>query len=141
MPISSNTMITHMAFKILFTQLLGEFTSEIDFNPIEELMHKKAEVLPVNYFEFYNSVAAVYSSKIEGEDIDYDSYFKYKFLNVKYQPDYTKRADDLLKAYEFIYDNKLNVQNVKKALELLSNNLLPKSQRGRIRNNPMFVYY
>ena len=39
--------------------------------------------LPVDYFQFYNSISSVYSSKIEGENIDYDSYFKYKFLIVK----------------------------------------------------------
>ena len=44
---------------------------------------KKAEI-PVDHFQFYKSVSSVYSSKIEGEDIDFDSYFKHKFLKVKF---------------------------------------------------------
>ena len=93
----------------------------------------------VDYFKFYNSVSSVYSSKIEGEEIDFDSFYKHKFLNVKYQADYTKRADDLFAAYEFIYQNRLTFDNLKQVHRILSSNLLPKSQQGFVRNNPMFV--
>ena len=95
--------------------------------------------ISVDYFQFYKSVSSVYSSKIEGEDVDFDSYFKHKFLNVKFDPDYTKRADDLYQAYEFIENNKLNYKNVKGVHAIITSNLLPESQRGKIRNNPMFV--
>jgi Fic family protein len=81
----------------------------------------------------------VYSSKIEGENIDFDSFYKHKFLKVKYKPDYTKKADDLFSAYEFIYKNKLSLKNVLKTHSIISSNLLPKSQQGFIRTNPMFV--
>jgi Fic family protein len=43
-------------------------------------------------------------------------------------------------AYEFASKNKLTFKNVKKAHSLLSRHLLPKSQQGVIRNNPMFVF-
>ncbi len=95
--------------------------------------------IQVDYFQFYNSVSSVYSSKIEGEDIDFDSFFKHKFMNVRFKPDYTKKADDLYSAYEFILNNKLSGQNIINAHKILSNSLLPKDQQGFIRNNPMFV--
>ena len=95
--------------------------------------------MPVDYFQFYKSVSSVYSSKIEGEDIDFDSYFKHKFLNVKFKPDYTRKADDLYAAYDFIDNQKLDLKNVQKAHAILSSKLLPKSQQGLIRTNPMFV--
>ena len=94
---------------------------------------------PVDYFRFYNSISTVYSSKIEGEEIDFDSYFKHKFLNVNYQPDYTKRSDDLFKAYEYIFENKLTFENLRVAHSILSANLLPPAQQGAVRTNPMFV--
>ncbi|WP_346854960.1 Fic family protein [uncultured Draconibacterium sp.] len=99
---------------------------------------KKVE-MQVDYFQFYKSVSSVYSSKIEGEDIDFDSFFKHKFLNVKFKPDYTRKADDLYAAYDFIDNHKLNLKNVQKAHSILSSKLLPKSQQGFIRTNPMFV--
>lgn len=125
--------------EIIYEGLLDRFKSAVDFDPLEQLNQKSQERLPVDYFQFYNSLSSVYSSKIEGEEIDFDSFFKHKFMNVQYQPDYTKKADDLFNAYEFIYENELNEKNILKAHAILSKNLLPKSQRGLIRNNPMFV--
>ncbi len=125
--------------QILNSEYLDDYKKNLKVSPYTLLQRLKSENLPVDYFNFYNSVSTVYSSKIEGENIDYDSYFKYKFLNIKYKPDYTKKADDLYAAYEFLGKSKLNVDNLLKVHSILSNNLLPKSQRGFIRNNPMFV--
>jgi Fic family protein len=119
--------------------LLEAYRAEISFDPQESLREKSKKSIPFDYFQFYTSVSSVYSSKIEGEDVDVDSYFKHKFLNVKYEPDYTKRADDLFAAYAFMETNSLSKENLLKAHEILSQNLLMQSQRGKIRNNPMFV--
>ncbi|MFC0878896.1 Fic family protein [Saccharicrinis sp. FJH2] len=129
----------NMSFEILTSELLVEFTMKVNESPLNKLNRIPQLELPVDYFQFYKSVSSVYSSKIEGEDIDFDSYFKHKFMNVKFKADYTKKADDLYSAYEFIDTNSLNLKNVKKAHSILSSNLLPKSQQGQIRNNPMFV--
>jgi Fic family protein len=128
-----------MTFKILNEQLIQEFKESCIISPLEKLNQLKKEELTVDYFQFYNSVSSVYSSKIEGEEIDFDSYFKHRFLHVKFKPDYTQKADDLYSAYEFIESNELNLSNIKKVHTILSKNLLPKSQQGFIRTNPMFV--
>lgn len=125
--------------KIIDNSLLEEFKSSIEFDIVRLIEEKNDEVIPVDYFEFYNSISSVYSSKIEGENIDYDSFFKHKFLNVKYQPDYTKKADDLFLAYEYIMSNEISEENIVRAHEIISNNLLPELERGKVRNNPMFV--
>jgi Fic family protein len=128
-----------MSFAILSSHLLNEFIDSTPQEVVLLLNQIEAEKTPVDYFAFYNSISSVYSSKIEGENIDYDSYFKHRFLKVEYQPDYTKKADDLFLAYEFIFQNELNNENLQLAHALLSSNLLPKSQQGTIRNNPMYV--
>jgi len=114
--------------KIVSNNLLADYESEITFNPLDTLTPKSKEELPFNYYQFYTSISSVYSSKIEGEEIEMDSFFKHKFLKVQYQPDYTKRSDDLFSAYEFVEENELTAENV-----------LASSQRGQIRTNPMFV--
>lgn len=124
---------------IVSPSLLEAFEQRINFNPIEQLQVKSQESIPFDYFKFYNSISSVYSSKIEGEEIDVDSYIKHKFLNVQYEPDYTKKADDLYEAYAYMESHPLNEANVLTAHAYLSQNLLAKSQRGRIRTNPMFV--
>lgn len=128
-----------MTFEILSPLLLVEYKKIVNQSPIDILINLEKIDTPVDYFQFYNSVSSVYSSKIEGENIDFDSFYKHKFLNIQYQPDYTKKADDLYLAYEFIFKNKLNLENLQKAHSILSSNLLPKNQQGFIRNNPMFV--
>ena len=128
-----------MDFKILTDKLLDDYTKAIKESPLDKIDRIKKLDMPVDYFQFYKSVSSVYSSKIEGEDIDFDSYFKHKFLKVKFKPDYTRKADDLYTAYDFIDNNTLTLENVQKTHSILSNNLLPKSQQGFIRKNPMFV--
>jgi Fic family protein len=128
-----------MDFKILTDKLLNDYTKAIGESPLDKIVKIKKIEMPVDYFQFYKSVSSVYSSKIEGEDIDFDSYFKHKFLKVKFKPDYTRKADDLYSAYDFIDSNRLTLENVQKTHSILSKNLLPKGQQGLIRNNPMFV--
>ena len=128
-----------MDFKILTDRLLADYMIRAKESPLDKIDKIKKVEMPFDYFQFYKSVSSVYSSKIEGEDIDFDSYFKYKFLKVKFKTDYTRKADDLLSAYDFIDNNLLNLENLRKAHSILSRNLLPKSQQGLIRSNPMFV--
>ncbi len=128
-----------MNLKILTDKLLADFTKAVNESPLVKMDRIKKLEMPVDYFQFYKSVSSVYSSKIEGEDIDFDSYFKHKFLKVKFKVDYTRKADDLFAAYDFAENNRLSLENVKNAHRILSQNLLPKSQQGLIRSNPMFV--
>ena len=125
--------------EILNLNLIAEFKEAIKFDIIEFLDKAQEFDMSVDYFKFYKSLSSVYSSKIEGENIDFDSFFKYKFLNVEYKLEYTQKADDLFEAYEFIESNKISLQVLKQAHSLITRNLLPKSQRGLIRTNPMFV--
>lgn len=128
-----------MDYKILSSQLLKAYTDAVKESPLEKLDKAEKIEMQVDYFQFYKSVSSVYSSKIEGEEIDFDSFFKHKFLNVKFKPDYTSKADDLFAAYDFIDKHKINLKNVRKAHSILSESLLPKNQQGFIRTNPMFV--
>ncbi len=127
-----------MQFTLLSDALLP-YRQALTEAPDAALQRLGSQDTPVDYFQFYNSVASVYSSKIEGEDIDFDSFFKHKFMGIEYLPDYTKKANDLFRAYEFILSNKLTFDNLLKVHAIISTNLLPQSHRGRVRGNPMFV--
>jgi Fic family protein len=128
-----------MNLKILTLTLFDDFKNAVKESPLVVLERMKRTDISVDYFDFYKSVSSVYSSKIEGVDIDFDSFYKHKFLNVKFKPDYTRKADDLFSAYDFIEKNPLNLETLKHAHRILSANLLPKTQQGKIRTNPMFV--
>lgn len=97
--------------------------------------------MPVDYFKFYKSLSSVYSSKIEGEEIEFDSFFKHKFLNVDYKLGYTQKANDLYEAYEFIDEHLITLENVQEAHTIITRDLLPEQLQGQIRTNPMFDIY
>lgn len=140
-PPASRSICLHLCMRlnIIPTDLLPAFCANSITNPVDLLNDLEKPPLAVDYFAFYKSVSSVYSSKIEGEDIDFDSYYKHKFLQVAFLPDYTRKPDDLYAAYDFIEQNELTLENVHHAHRILAANLLPVEQLGSYRTNPMFV--
>jgi Fic family protein len=90
-------------------------------------------------FSFYTSVSAVYSSRIEGEDIALDSYVKHKKYGIAFQPDYTRKIDDLYDAYAYAAVNSITPEMLAEAHRILSRHLLAAPQQGRLRRQPMVV--
>ncbi|MRG45350.1 hypothetical protein GFS24_09495 [Chitinophaga sp. SYP-B3965] len=99
---------------------------------------KDAEISSDN-FNFYNSLASVYSSKIEGETIELDSYIKYKRFGVEFQPNYTCKIDDLYQAYQFAMETELERDSLTKAHVLLTQHLLPVTDQGKFRSTSMYI--
>lgn len=129
----------NLQLEIIPTLLLEEFAS--DFPP--QLQVKFNELhdaeLSTSSFSFYTSVASVYSSKIEGENIELDSYVKHKKFRVEFQPDYTRKIDDLYDAYSFAKNNSLTEANVSGAHKFICRHLLAENQQGKYRNQNMYV--
>ncbi|MBY0478035.1 MAG: Fic family protein [Chitinophagaceae bacterium] len=125
--------------QILPISLLPQYI--IEFDPLLQQRFEALQdsELSIENFSFYTSVSAVFSSKIEGEEIDLDSFIKHKRLGVHYQPDYTKKIDDLYDAYLFAQQNKLNAQTLLQAHGLLTKNILQPLQQGAFRKGKMFV--
>lgn len=90
-------------------------------------------------FSFYVSVSSVYSSKIEGEKIELDSYVKHKRFGIEFLPDYTKKIDDLYNAYTFAQSNELNKINISEVHKLLSKHIVAKKWQGTLRNQNMYI--
>ena len=87
--------------------------------------------------DYYNQASAVYSSKIEGNSLDLNS-----FLNPNSSSKIKEWAEieDLLTAYRFAQKLEFNQINFLKAHEILSKNLLIKEKRGVYRNEPVGVF-
>jgi hypothetical protein len=123
---------------LIKTDLLPSYLEQVkildeDFEKLQE-----SEISTEN-FSFYTSVSSVFSSKIEGEEIDLDSFIKHKNFGVEFQPDYTKKIDDLYYAYRFAQNSDLNKENILEAHKILINNILQENQQGVFRKNKMYV--
>ncbi|REG81259.1 Fic family protein [Algoriphagus antarcticus] len=128
-----------MQLQILSSSLLDQYLLEVPKGLKEAFDSLKDAQLSTPNFSFYTSVATVFSSKIEGEEIDLDSYIKHKRDGISFQPDYTKKIDDLYSAYSFAQTTRLHEESVKESHKLLSKHILSKTWQGKYRTQNMYV--
>lgn len=92
-------------------------------------------------FAFYFTSSAVYSSQIEGNPIDLDSYYKYKDFKINLQSKSFQEIQDLISAYGFAQTHELNLRNALYAHQRMSKHLLEdKAHKGKIRTGDVGVY-
>jgi len=99
-------------------------------------------------FGYTTLVSAVYSSNIEGNSIDLNSFMNYKLSKEKfrqppvgYKP--TKEIEEienLIAAYEFAQNNILNETDLLECHKIFSKTLLIKSKRGKYRMEKVGVF-
>jgi Fic family protein len=127
------------ALKIVPTGLLAQYSLGFALSAQQAFGRLADSTLSTGTFSFYTSVSAVFSSKIEGEDVALDAFIKHKKLGVAYQPDYTRKIDDLYNAYIFAQQNKLSPANLAAAHAELTKHILQPAQQGVFRSTNMFV--
>lgn len=124
--------------QLIKTDLLPLYLEQVQ-GVAEKLNALKDAEISTDSFSFYTSVASVFSSKIEGEDIELDSYIKHKAMGMEFKPDYTKITDDLYNAYQFAQSHPMNAETISKAHTLLSKNIVEIHKQGQLRTNIMYV--
>lgn len=85
--------------------------------------------------------SAVFSSMIEGNGIDLESYLKFKEMKIGEKDDKMKEIDDLIDAYKFAMKHKLNLHNVLESHKISAQTILLKEPDyiGNIRNKSVNV--
>lgn len=129
----------NMDLQLIPTTLLPQYLTQINPDLQERFDQLEDAEISTDTFSFYTSVASVYSSKIEGEDIELDSYVKHKRFGVAFLPDYTRKIDDLYNAYTFAKTHELSRENIAEVHKLLSKHILSKHQHGKLRTQNMYV--
>lgn len=125
--------------EIIPTNLLSIYLEQIpkDLKVAFDTLEDAA--ISTDSFSFYTSVSSVFSSKIEGEDIELDSYIKHKRFEIDFLPDYTQKIDDLYNAYTFAKTHEINEVNCAKAHKILSKHFISQKQQGNYRTQNMYV--
>lgn len=125
--------------KILSDKYLDQYKQQLQINLGNALKKiKEIEFTPAS-FTFYTSIAVISSSRIEGEQMELDSYVKHKMQNIEYLPELVKKPNDLFQAYLFAKDNELTKKDFLQSHVLLSKHLLPEKCRGVYRKNEMLI--
>jgi Fic family protein len=104
----------------------------------------------VKYFDFSDEkgtlayltkASAVYSSNIEGNSIDLNSFMNYELSKEKFKTGKeVKEIEELISAYELAQNNSLSEENLLKCHAVLSKTFLIKSKRGNYRNEQVGVF-
>ncbi|MCZ2101066.1 MAG: hypothetical protein LC107_05965 [Chitinophagales bacterium] len=93
--------------QIIPSELLSTYLEQVPKGLQEAFdAFQDAEISTEN-FNFYTSVSAMASSKIEGEQMEIDSYIKHKMLNIAYLQDLVEKPNDLYNAYILASKNEL----------------------------------
>ncbi len=94
-----------------------------------------------NEFEYLTKSSAVYSSNIEGNSVDLNSYMNYEMNKDKFKVGKEiEEIENLIEAYEFAQQNELNEENVLNCHKIFSDTLLIRSKRGRYRIEQVGVF-
>ncbi len=129
-----------MILKILDLAYFEEYKSKLQFdlNPkIEQYNFSEAN----GNFTYLTKASAVYSSNIEGNSIDLNSFMNYELNKSKFkQTKETKEIENLITAYSFAQNNKLTEDNLLHCHKILAETLLIKSKRGKYRIEPIGVF-
>ncbi len=126
--------------KVTDTAYLQEFNLAIG-DEIENL---------INNFDFNNQhgdlgyqtkASAVYSSNIEGNSIDLNSFMNYEMSLEKFKPiKEIQEIENLISVYQFAQHESLNEKNLLKAHNMLAKTLVISSLQGKYRNDKVGVF-
>jgi Fic family protein len=91
-------------------------------------------------FDYLMQVSSVYSSKIEGNSLDINSYFNQTEFDTKTKNKEVVEITDLFIAYQFAKDNVLNEKKFLKAHKISTKSFLDSFQSGKYRQSPVGVF-
>jgi Fic family protein len=126
-------MITDKTYFNGFLQIIGQQIPDL----IKQFDFSKHAVS----LDYLTKCSAVYSSNIEGNSIDINSFMNYQLSKEKFKAGKElQEIEDLVAAYQFAQENSLSETNLLKAHSILSKTLLIKSKRGKYRIEPTGVF-
>ena len=120
--------------KLISPAYLDEYSSKVDmdWSEVANTLQAKTQ-FSIEDFEYYIISSSLYSSKIEGNTLDANSFFRNRDKKSSPNSKEVKEIECLMEAYKFASENKLNQNNFLKAHHLLSKTLLPSNERGVLR--------
>jgi len=128
----------HLEF--ISSEYLNKYSSgcKIDWLEVFHKLSSKS-IFTSDDFEYYLIASSLYSSKIEGNTLDANSFFRNRGNKSFPKKKEVQEIEDLVKAYKFASENNLNKTNFLKTHEILSKSLLTVSLRGKIRKEQVGV--
>lgn len=122
-----------LQLKILRQEYFQDYKAHLKVDVNAAFAALKNTTQTIDDFKFYLANSAVHSSNIEGNTINFDTYLKASEFNLHLKTKEMKEIEELIIAYQFARENDLSLDNILKAHEILTQSILIKKERGKIR--------
>lgn len=130
-----------MKSNLITSEYLNYYKSKQPISILKHFNKIKEAALNAESFGYNIAKSSVYSSMIEGNPIDFDSYLRYTNSGFNTKSKSFKEIQDLINAYDFASKNPLNKKNFLTAHKILSKNLLEEEKySGNIRDKDVFIF-
>jgi len=126
---------------LISSEFIKEYSiaCKINWASVSRMLKPRAAYSPED-FEYYIIASSLFSSKIEGNSLDLNSFMNYRGHKTGAHKKEFKEIEDLASAYRFASANKLVQANFLAAHEMLSGTLLKKKERGSFRKTLVGVF-
>ncbi|HPW66406.1 MAG TPA: Fic family protein [Salinivirgaceae bacterium] len=126
--------------KLISVEYLQEYSNlvEVDWFDAVNMLKAKTQ-FSLEDFEYYIIASSLYSSNIEGNTLDVNSFFRNRGKKTSPKKKEVQEIEALMEAYKFASENKLNRANFLKTHYLLSKTLLPAKERGVLRKEQVGI--
>lgn len=128
-------------FQSISADYLEDYLGQQPYTLQKHLNRIKATDSP-EQFRFYVASSAVYSSRLEGNRIDLDTYWKYRSSGINLSSKSYREIQDLIQAYDFARRNDLAQANMLTAHGLLSATIFEEEPQhaGHVRTQNVNIY-
>lgn len=126
--------------KFISVEYLETYASKCDIDWLAVFHKLRAKSnFSTEDFEYYLIASSLYSSKIEGNTLDANSFFRNRGNKSFPKKNEVQEIEDLVLAYKFASENNLDKTNFLKIHGILSKTLLSAKLRGKIRKEQVGV--
>jgi Fic family protein len=123
--------------KLLEKPLFDNYISQQNIDLGKKVSEFHSQKLDLGY---HIKASSVYSSNIEGNTLNLNSYMNIKLRNELKKNREVQEIDDLVESYEFSMDNTLNEVNFLHSHKILSKTILIDSKQGKYREESIGVF-
>ena len=122
--------------KLISIEYLQEYSNKVKVDWFDVFNKLKAKTqFSLEDFEYYIISSSLYSSKIEGNTLDANSFFRNRGKKTSPKKKEVQEIETLMEAYKFASENKLNRTNFLKTHFILSKTLLSNNIITRTKTN------
>ncbi len=126
--------------KIIRSRYLDIYRKKQPITLLKHFNKLKERPASIKSFGYWAAYSSVYSSMIEGNNIDFDTYLKFTASGMNTNSKSMREIENLKDSYEYAHKHTFNKKNIFEAHRILSKTLVDDKYRGTTRNKEVYIF-